>query len=184
MLQESKQLAIWEVIQRKAVLEHPFLTVDMEMVRLPGGEIIPEWPKVYSGDFVNAVVLNEKNEVMILEGYKHGLEMFSWQVVGGYLEEGEDPVTAVQRELLEETGYQAQEWLYLGSFIQDANRYAGIGHYFCARKAVQIAEPCHNDLEAFGIKWVPLKDLKYALLDGRISGSSYAINVALALLML
>jgi ADP-ribose pyrophosphatase len=184
MLQQTQQPASWEVLQRESILEHPFLTVAMESVRLPGGEVIPDWPKIYSGDFVNAVVLNENNEVMILEGYKHGLEMCSWQVLGGYLEAGEDPVTAVQRELLEETGYQAPEWLYLGSFIQDANRHAGIGHYFCARHARQVAEPNHNDLEAFGIKWVPLKDVKYALLDGRISGSSYAINIALALLML
>jgi ADP-ribose pyrophosphatase len=184
MLQQAKQPAIWEVIQRKSVFEHPFLTVNMEKIRLPGGEVISDWPKVYSGDFVNAVVLNENNEVMILEGYKHGLEMFSWQVVGGYLEEGEDPVTAVQRELLEETGFHTNEWLYLGSFILDANRHMGIGHYFCGRNATQITEPNHDDLEAFGVKWVSLKEAKYALLDGRIAGTSYAINMALALLML
>lgn len=184
MSQQLQQPLTWEVIQRKSVLEHPFLTVSMESVRLPNGDVISDWPKIYTGDFVNAVVLNKQNEVMILEGYKHGLEMSSWQVLGGYLDEGEDPVTAVQRELLEETGYHADDWLYLGSFIQDANRHAGIGHYFCARQARQIAEPHHDDLEAFGIQWVPLKELKYALLDGRISGSSYAINVALTLLIL
>ena len=180
----SSQIENWHVLQREMVLEHPFVSVSMEQVRLPDGQLIMDWPKVYTRDYVNALVLNHAGEAMILEGYKHGGGWSSWQVVGGYLDDDEDPYTAVRRELLEETGYACDTWFYVGSYTVDANRHVGVGHFFYATGAYRLAEPNHHDLEEFAVKWVSVKELKCALIDGRIATMSYAANVALALLML
>jgi ADP-ribose pyrophosphatase len=121
---------------------------------------------------------------MVLEGYKHGLGRSSWQVVGGYLEADEEPLLAIQRELLEETGFQAEQWLELGSFVMDANRHVGVGHFFLARNARKVTAPDHDDLEKFNVRWVSLFELKQALFDGRVGIISYAANIALGLLAL
>lgn len=173
----------WEVLSRKVALNQPpFLKVEMEHVRLPDGREIKEWPIVYARDYVNAVVLNESGKIMIVEGYKHGIRRSSWQVPGGYLEEGEDPLAAIQRELLEETGYESGEWQALGSYVKDANRRVAVGHFFLARNARKTTEPNNDDLEHMQIKWVSAAEARLALQDGRIAGMSYAVNVALALL--
>lgn len=173
----------WEVLRSKVALDKPpFLKVEMEHVRLPNGREIEEWPIVYARDYVNAVVLNEAGEVMVLEGYKHGLRASSWQVMGGYLEEGEDPLDAVKRELLEETGYASEHWEKLGSFVVDANRRVGTGHFYLARNTRVVAQPSHDDLEGFAIKWVSIAEMNQALFDGRIALMAYAVNIALALL--
>jgi ADP-ribose pyrophosphatase len=174
----------WEVLARESVLEHPFVTVSLEQVRLPDGQVIPDWPKIYARDYVNALIMDASGKAMIMEGYKHGAGRRSWQVLGGYLEEGEDPMTAVQRELLEETGYSSNDWFYLGSYVVDANRHIGVGHFFCAFGAQKIAQPDSDDVESFAIKWVSPGELRQALLDGRIAVISYAITISLALLTL
>lgn len=178
----ADQQSGWQVLDEEPVLDHPFVTVTMQHVQLPDGQNIPDWPKIYTHDFVNAVIVNEAREALVLEGYKHGTGRICWQMIGGYIEPGEDPLTAVQRELLEETGYHTDEWVYLGSYIVDPNRHIGVGHFFCAQQVRLITEPNHNDLEAFTLKWVSLKELQYALLDGRLAAISYATSVALALL--
>lgn len=180
----SSETKNWHILKREMVLEHPFVSVSMEQVSLPTGQVIMDWPKIFTRDYVNALVLNEAGEAMIIEGYKHGNGWSGWQVVGGYLEDGEDPYSAVQRELLEETGFASDNWYYLGSYTVDANRHVGVGHFFFAMNAQHLAEPNHEDLEEFVIKWVTVKDLKCALVDGRIGTISYAANIALALLML
>jgi ADP-ribose pyrophosphatase len=108
----------------------------------------------------------------------------SWQVLGGYLEAGEDPFAAVQRELLEETGYQSDHWQHLGSFVVDANRVTGMGHFYLAQDAHQVAEADHDDLEQFSLRWVSEDELARALFDGRVGAMSYAINIAMGLLAL
>lgn len=181
-MSHEEEKEAWEVLERKSVLEHPFVTVSMEQVRLPDGQVIADWPKIYTRDYVNAAVFNEAGEAMVIEGYKHGMGWSSWQVLGGYLDEGEDPFTAVKRELLEETGYSSEEWFYLGSYVIDANRHVGVGHFFCALKARQVAQADSNDLEDCQVKWVPPWELRCALLDGRIAAIGYAVAVSLALL--
>lgn len=172
----------WAVLDQKQVLEDPYVNVTMQEVRLPDGRVISDWPIVHTRDYVNALVLNGEGQAMVLEGYKHGLGRSSWQVVGGYLEPGEEPMSAIQRELLEETGFMADEWSPLGSFVVDANRHVGVGYFFLARNAKQVARPDHDDLEQFAVRWVPLEMLREALFDGRVGIISYAVNIALGLL--
>lgn len=174
----------WDVLSKEMVLDTPYLKVEMERVRLGDGRIIEQWPIVDVRDYVNALVLNEAGEAMIIEGYKHGLGRSSWQVVGGYLEKGEEPLAAVRRELREETGYESQEWQHLGSFVVDANRRVATGHFYLARNARPVQEPDHDDLETFTIRWVSLDELKRAVGDGRVAIISYAVNIALGLLVI
>ena len=170
-------------LQEKIVWEHPFIAVTTKQVSLPDGQVIMDRPSINTQDYVNALILNDADEALIIEGYSHGTNECSWQVVGSYLEKGEDPYKAVQRELLE-AGYSCNEWLYLGSYMLDTDGHMGVGHFFYATGAQRIAEPSQNGLAPFPLKWVSIKDLKYALVDGRVGVIHYAANIALALLLL
>ncbi|MDQ6693465.1 MAG: NUDIX hydrolase [Chloroflexota bacterium] len=172
----------WKVEGSSTIVEGPFLTVELQRVRLPDGRLINDWPIVHARDYVNAVVLNDLGKIMIMDGYKHGLGRSSWQVPGGYLEQNEEPLTTVKGELLEETGYTSDNWQALGSFVVDANRHVGTGHFFIAYNATQVAQPDSDDLEEFRIKWVSAHDAIEALYDGRVALIGYASNLALALL--
>jgi ADP-ribose pyrophosphatase len=174
----------WTIIKQDQVIDDPYVSVTMQQLQLPDGQIISNWPYVHTRDYVNALVLDGDGRIMVIEGYKHGLGRSSWQVVGGYLEPGEEPLSAIQRELLEETGYRSEEWLDLGLFVMDANRHVGVGYFFLARNARKLAEPDHDDLEQFVVRWVSQNELKQALFDGRVAIISYAVNIALGLLAL
>ena len=52
---------------------------------------------------------------MLVRQYRFGIEDYTLEVPGGLLEPDEDRLIAVQRELLEETGYTANEFTFLGS---------------------------------------------------------------------
>ena len=174
----------WETISSELAIEHPFLRVTMNTVLLPDGQIIDQWPIVDARDYVNALIINGDGEGLVLEGYKHGHGRITWQTIGGYLEKDEDPFTAIQRELLEEAGLTCRRWKHLSSFVVDANRRVGVGHFFLGYGPVKVAEPDSGDLEPYTPKWVNVNVLKQALWDGRIGIMSHGINVALALLAL
>ncbi|MBK8904624.1 MAG: hypothetical protein IPM53_25825 [Anaerolineaceae bacterium] len=138
---------------------------------------IPVLPP-HSLDYVNALVLNTLGEALVFEVAKPNSGVY-WQLLDRYLQPEEDPFTAVQQTLQQATGFQACQWAYLGSHAIEASRLFGVGFLFCARQAYQVAEPV---LAGATVKWVSLVDLRYALLDGRISIMSHALTVSLSLL--
>lgn len=175
--------SLWKVGKEKVAFKHPFMQVKFQEVILPNGQVIPDWPIVNLRNYINVVAFNRAGKVLIIEGYKHGIGRSSWQIMGGYIEEGEEPLTAAKRELLEETGLHSDEWEPLGDFfIADANRRGSEATFFMAKNCVQVAEPDSGDLEDYSMKWVPADVAKQALYDGRVIGMGYATPLALALL--
>lgn len=171
----------WDVLQTQSALDHSYVKVAVEKDNIPDGQVVPEWPKIYTNDYVNAVVFNENNEAMVMEAYKHETGWASWQLPGDYLQEGENPISTIQQTLATETGYHTNHWIYLGSYVVDPNRHVGVGHFFCALGA-KVAQSANQLTKNVDIKWMPLSELRYALLDGRIASLSHAIAVSLSLL--
>lgn len=177
-------MALWKTVDSRLVLDHPYLRVTLDAVELPDGTVIPDWPIASIRDYVNVVVVNEANEALVLEGYGHGFGRICWQVVGGLIDPGEDPLTAAKRELLEEAGLECAEWEAFGSFVGSKNRYFATGHLFLARQPTKVAAGGTGDLETYTLNWVPLNQLRDALFTGRVAGTDHALNFALALLKL
>lgn len=69
---------------------------------------------VENPDWVNVVALTKSDEVVLIEQFRHGTEEITLEIPGGMIDAGENAETAARRELLEETGYAADEFVYLG----------------------------------------------------------------------
>ena len=172
----------WKTLLRRTVLNHSeYLTVEEHTVELPDGRVISDWPWVITPDYINVVVVTEGGEFVCFRQTKYGLEGTSLAPVGGYLEPGEDPLVAAQRELLEETGYEAPEWISLGRYRVDGNRGAGIAYFFLARGACRVTEPDADDLEEQELLYLSRSEVEAAVEAGEFASLPWVAVVALAL---
>ncbi len=69
---------------------------------------------VENPDWVNVIALTKYGEVVLIEQFRHGAQETILEIPGGMIDENEKPETAARRELLEETGFSANEFVYLG----------------------------------------------------------------------
>jgi ADP-ribose pyrophosphatase len=163
-------------------LDHSkYLVVERHTVQLPDGQVIEDWPWVITPDYACVVAVTPENRYVCFRQVKYAVEGTTLAPAGGYLEPGEEPLSAAQRELLEETGYAASEWIDLGHYAVDANRGAGTAHLYLALNARRVAEPDADDLEDQELLLLSRAEIEAALDGGAFQAVGWTAGVALAL---
>ena len=181
-MENTPHMQPWKTLSRVTILEHSkYLTVENHTVELPDGRIIEDWPWIITPDFANVVPVTVNGEVLCFRQTKYGVEGTSLAPVGGYIEPGEDPLETAKRELLEETGYQAPEWIGLGAYRVGANRGFAMAHLFLALEARQVAERQADDLEEQELLTFSRAEVEAALAGGEFKVLAWAAAVAFAL---
>ena len=172
-----------QTLSRQLVLDlSPYLWVETHTVKLPNGQVIEGWPWLISPDFVNVAAITEDELYLCFRQTKYSVAGTSLAPVGGYIEPGEDPLTAAKRELLEETGYEARHWEALGSFTVDGNRGNGTAHFFLARGAFPAASPHSDDLEQQQLLKLTRPEVEAAVQRGAFKVLPWQAIMALVLL--
>jgi 8-oxo-dGTP pyrophosphatase MutT (NUDIX family) len=70
---------------------------------------------IESRDWINIIPVTEDHRVVMVKQYRLGSMETTLEIPGGIVDPGDTPEEAASRELLEETGYQAQEWVKIGA---------------------------------------------------------------------
>jgi ADP-ribose pyrophosphatase len=172
----------WRRLASRLLLDRsPWLRVFADDVELPDGRRIEGYLRVDGRPYAAVFAVTEDQRAVFIRGYKYGPNRGCVQLPAGYLEEGEAPEAAARRELLEETGYQAQQWEDLGACYPDGNRGFGVAHFFLARAARAVQAPDSGDLEEVTVRTVPLAEIPALLASGEMVELSSVACVALAL---
>lgn len=179
---DKKELRVWETISKRTILDHSkFLTVESHVVKLPDGQIIPDWAWVSIPDAAIVLAMTADNKFLCFRQTKYAVEGTTLAPVGGMLEPNEEPLDAAKRELLEETGYEATEWIDMGGHILDPNRGIATMHLFLALDAKQVTETNSDDLEDQELLFLTRTELENALKTGEFKILAWSAVVAMSL---
>ncbi len=172
----------WLTRARDVILDcGKFLKVENHVVELPNGEVIDDWAWVVTPDYVNVVVVDDLGRFLLFRQTKYAVDGLTIATVGGYLEPGEDPLPAAQRELLEETGYSAETWVDLGRYVCDGNRGCGTANLFLALDATRVTAPNADDLEEQELLLLTRDEVEAMLDRGDMKVMGWVSAVVLAL---
>ncbi|MCH8238357.1 MAG: NUDIX hydrolase [Proteobacteria bacterium] len=173
----------WQVLKTSEIFSaEPWLALSVQQVRVPDGRIIDDFYQLALPDFTLVFAATPSGEIIMIRQYKHGAKRTSLTLPGGLVEKGEDPEEAAKRELLEETGYQAESWQSLGSYVVNGNLGCGKGHFFMAAGAKPVQEPESGDLETMEIELLSREQIAEALRSGEVMLLNHAAVIALAMM--
>lgn len=149
-----KQPYIWKTLSSKPVLDTPWLKVISESCEIAEGKVIDPFYRVENPDWVLIIARTEEGQLIMVDQYRHGNKQVMQEFPAGMLDEGEDPVTAAQRELLEETGCSGGSWKLIRDFSVNPDRQASRYYIVFADGVVEQAMQDldeHEELHPFQI---------------------------------
>ena len=109
--------------------------------------------------WANILALTKNNEAVLIRQYRHGVREILWEIPGGVVEDDEDPIGGVKRELLEETGYTAAKFIQVGKLFPNPAFQTNTMYCDLALDAEQVTAQNLDDGEDIEVHLVPLDEL-------------------------
>ena len=92
------------------------------------------WREVVHHPGASAVVaIDENNRIIMEKQFRYALNDYLLEIPAGKLDKGEDPLVCAKRELEEETGIIASEWISLGTIATSPGFCNEVIHLYVAK---------------------------------------------------
>lgn len=153
----------WQLLEKQAVYESPFITLYKEKLQSGEGKIIPDYYSVKRRDAVFIVALTANNQIPLVYQYKNGVKDLIWEVPAGFIDEGETPEKAASRELLEETGFSSTTVELLGKFVPNTGVADNRNFVFLAKNARKTHDQNLDPHEEIEVKLFDFETLVAAI---------------------
>lgn len=175
----------WDLVKHQILYDaSPWLKLFCDTVRIENNQIINDFYTIEQQDSVVIFAVTNDDLILGIRSYKHGPKRININLPSGYIMDNESPLSAAKRELLEETGYCSNYWVFLGSYVVEGNRGCGNIHFFITQNLEKRQEPASNDLEISAIEKIPLSHVTELLINGDIATTGAALGICLGLLKL
>lgn len=168
--QEPTSAAVkpWRVLQEEVMYTDRWVRVVLSRVELPNGRTYT-YTTLWRVPGAAVVALDEENRILLLQEYRHPLGRVIYQLPGGLVDEGESPLSTARRELLEETGYEAERWERLGTVQDNPGLIDGATTLFLARGLRRVSAPRPEWTEFHTVGWYSSRWLREQIAAGNIT---------------
>jgi ADP-ribose pyrophosphatase len=171
-----------ETLERRTIFEGKVLRLYLDKVRLPNG-LEAEREVVLHRGAVAMVALDGDGEVYLVRQYRHAPAADLVEIPAGKLSEGEDPDQCARRELMEEIGYDAGDWIRLASFYTSPGFSDEMLYLYLARE-LRPAQAEADEDEFLEIMRMPLAEAISMVSKGEIADAKTVAGLALTALFL
>ena len=158
----------WKVLESEYLVRRPWLTARRDRLELPDGRIIPEYYVLEYPDWVNVIAITKDGQFVMERQYRHAARKISLELPCGVMEEGETPLEAAQRELLEETGFGGGQWKKLMELSPNPSAMSNTTHCFLTIGVEKIAEQHLDETEELSVLFMTKEEVKRMLNENQI----------------
>jgi len=174
----------WKKLSSHYIHKGPWATLRTDKCVMPSGHIVEDYYVLEYSNWVNAVAITEDNKVLMVHQYRHAAEIVSLEIPGGVIDPGEEPQHAMRRELLEETGYQFDDFELLT--VVYANPSTANNHTYCylAKDGKKVQDQHLDEQEDIVVEEFTIAEIKDLLLNHKIAQALHCTGLFYALMKL
>jgi ADP-ribose pyrophosphatase len=173
----------WKTIETKEVYDNPWIQVTHRDVINPGGGKGIYGVVHFKNLAIGIVPLDKDLNTWLVGQYRYTMDEYTWEIPegGGIL--GVDPIEGAKRELQEETGITAGNWLKITDLATSNSVTNERGIIYVARD-LTFGDASPEESEDLRIKKVPFSEAIEMVMRGEITDALAMIGIMKVKLML
>jgi 8-oxo-dGTP pyrophosphatase MutT (NUDIX family) len=170
----------WTVHGRRPVYESQWVSVWLDDVEIPDEKRFEHHVVRFPRHTVIAVIFDDtRDQVLMLWRHRFIADDWGWELPAGWIDDNESPANAARREAEEETGWRPNEMTKLATWYP----FVGISDLTCTAYQAVGATPAGTPdaSESARVDWVPVRDVRRLIEDGKIHDGDTLTSLSLAL---
>ncbi|MEE1224664.1 MAG: NUDIX hydrolase [Clostridia bacterium] len=171
-----------KTLASKRVYEGIIINVSIEDVELPDGRVAKREVVEHNGG-VGVIALDDDNYAYMVRQYRVPARTMMLEIPAGKLEKGENPLECGKRELIEETGYKAEEFVHLGEYYATPG-YCGEKLNIYLAKNLEFVGDNPDDGEFVEVEKYHIDELYNMVMENKIYDTKTAIAILKAKMLI
>jgi ADP-ribose pyrophosphatase len=138
----------WKTLSSEYLFNDTWLRARKDTCERPDGKIVTPYYVMEYPTWVTGVAITEDEKIVLVKQYRHALGEVCIETPGGCVDDTDANLSeAIQREMLEETGYKFDTVTYLGTTSPNPSTNQNLMHMYLLQggKLVQEQELDHNE---------------------------------------
>jgi 8-oxo-dGTP pyrophosphatase MutT (NUDIX family) len=160
---------LWKKLKSKAVHKNFYFTIKEDDVIAPNGYKTKYFYVNEAGNSVSIIAEDKDGKIFLVGQTKYPPgNIYSWEIIAGGGEAGENQLQSAKRELREEAGVKAKKWISLGYYYPSGGTSSQKVYIYLAKDLKMVkAEP--DPTESFKIKKEKLQNIIKMIKNNKIT---------------
>jgi ADP-ribose pyrophosphatase len=159
----------WQTLESVPLVEDRWIKPTADRCLLSSGKVIEPYYVLHEPDWVHVFAQDGDGSVLVVRQFRYAAAALCVELPGGVIDKGETPLAAAKRELLEETGYAASEWIPVGRMYANPARQTNSVHVFAARGLAHPMSQALDDSEEIEFEFAPIARVHEMIEQGQFS---------------
>jgi 8-oxo-dGTP pyrophosphatase MutT (NUDIX family) len=176
----QQKIGPWTRVSSELVYENPWISVSHEEVIRPDQKAGIYGRIHFKMSAVGVVAFRNDGCIAFVGQHRYPLDVYSWELPEGGCDSSEDELIAIQRELSEETGAIAQDWVCLLPRFHLSNSVTDEFGSLWLAKNISEGSAHPEGCEELNVKWIPFDEALLMISQGEITDAITIMGLLLA----
>ena len=184
----------WEEVSCQHIINDEWIDFRKSKYRFPDGREFEPYYSYSRRDYVVIVATDEAGNYICVRQYRHGIKRVTTEFCAGGIERtdgkeygsqldtdsAEDALEAAKRELMEETGYESDQWKFLLSVPSNATMADNYANIFVAKNCKKVSGQSLDETEYLNVHLYNREEIDAMIASGEFPQALHILALLLA----
>ena len=192
-MSENEKLQ-WEEVSCEHIVNDEWIDFRKSRYRFPDGREFEPYYSYSRRDYVVIVATDEDGNYICVRQYRHGIKRVTTEFCAGGIERTdgkeygnrqdaestEDALAAAKRELMEETGYESDDWKFLLTVPSNATMADNYAYIYVAKNCIKVSGQNLDETEVLNVHLYNRAQIDEMIASGEFPQANHILALLLA----